>query len=360
MPLRIAKDSELSFHQQLRQQIIFQISTGELPIGHVMPSMKQLERELKIHKNTIDKIYDELTAQRWLYQQKNRRHVVVYPKVSSPARSGDSVESLIDRLLLAAQTQGISVEQITAQIRARSATEPPDHFLVVEPEPGIGEVIKYEVRKATGRSVVSCSIPTLIDRPELLAGAALLVPAYLADLLDFVPFLQRAATTLLVYSPFGGYIDGVRKLPKPSIIGMMSVSGPGMKTMDGVLAEAIGSRHELIPFFLEWPPTGAGKVVIKKLTTKELPPDIDVRRIALESLASGNGGGGGALFSSNWHADLPLATKEDLLAMDVLFCDSIAYDCVQHPTCLKYRLLSEESLKLISSVQMAPARSGGS
>ena len=356
MRLKIAKDSELSVHQQLRQQIIFQISTGELPIGHVMPSMKQLERELKIHKNTIDKVYDELTAQRWLYQQENRRHVVVYPKVSFPARSGDTVESLIDRLLIAAQAQGVSLEQITSQIRARAATEAPNHYLVVEPEPGIGAVIKYEVQKAIQRPVVTCSVPTLVDHPEMLSGAALLVPAYLADLLEFVPLLQRATMTVLVYSPFGGYIESVRQLPEPCVIGMISVSGPGMKTMAGVLADAIGSRHQLIPFFVEWPPKSSGKVVIKKLTTRDLPPDIDVRRIGLESLVVGNGAGGVFTFNSDWHAALPPATQEDLLATDVLFGDSIACDTVQHPKLVKYHLLSDESLKLISAVPMAPAK----
>lgn len=353
MPLRIAKDSELSVHQQLRQQIIFQISTGELPIGHVMRSLRQLERDLKISRNTVDRVYDELVAQRWLYKQKNRRLVVAYPRLPSPVRAGDTVESLIDRLLLAAQAQGITLDQVAAQMKVRAAAEPPDHFLVVEPEPGIGAVLKYEVHKATGRRVVSYPIPTLISRPELLARAAVLVPAYLADLLDFVPVMQRATMTVLVYSPFGGHIEGVRTLAKPSIIGMISVSGPGMKTMDGVFAEAISSRHQLIPFFVEWPPRNPTKVVIKKLTRKELPPDIDVRRIALESLASGNVAGLGSSSTRSWHADLPLATKADLHAVDVLFCDSITSNYVQHPACLNYRLLSDESLQKIAAVSLA-------
>jgi DNA-binding transcriptional regulator YhcF (GntR family) len=353
MPLRIAKNSELSVHQQLRQQIIFQITTGELPIGQVMPSMAQLKRTLGVHKNTIDKVYDELTAQRWLYQQNNRRHLVVYPKVPSPAYIGDSVESLIDRLLLAAQAQDMTLEQVAAQLKARAAAEPPDHFLVVEPEPGIGAVLRYEVHKATGRRVVSYSIPELISHPELLARAAVLVPAYLADLLDFVPVSQRATLTVLVYSPFGGYIEGVRKLAKPSIIGMVSVSGPGMKTMEGVFAEAISSRHRLIPFFVAWPPKNPGQPVVKKLTCRQLPPDIDVRRVGLDSLASGNGAGKRSSSSRSWHAELPLATKEDLRAVDVLFCDSITSSYVQHPKCFTYRLLSDESLQKIAAVSLA-------
>jgi hypothetical protein len=46
---------------------------------------------------------------------------------------------------------------------------------------------------------------------------------------------------------------------------MVSVSGPGMKTMDGVFAESIGKQHRLILFLLEWPVAKDRKVVIRKL-----------------------------------------------------------------------------------------------
>jgi hypothetical protein len=51
----------------------------------------------------------------------------------------------------------------------------------------------------------------------------------------------------------GAFVDYVGNLTTPCIIGMVSVSGPGLKTMDGVFAESIGKQHRLILFLLEWP-----------------------------------------------------------------------------------------------------------
>jgi DNA-binding transcriptional regulator YhcF (GntR family) len=350
MRLHVAKDSPLSVHQQLRQQIIFFITTGELPIGSGMPSLGQLARALKLHRNTIDRLYDELVAQRWLCRQKGGRPpIVAYPKPPQTEVPGESIETLIDRLVIAARAKAVSLDEIIAKLRERGTEHVPDHFLVVEPEPGIGEVLKYEVQQATGKVPVSYSVSQLRSHPALLRGAALLVPAYLADLLDFVPPAQRSSMILLIYSPFGGYVDKVRKLAEPCLVGMISVTGAGMKTMSGVFAEAIGSRHHLIPFFMPWPPTAHSKVVIKKLGCEELPADIDVRRTGLETLGESRD----KFFNSGWHTNLPLATRDDLLAVDVLFCDSITRNHIRHPRSLHYHLLSKESLQLISKVQLA-------
>jgi hypothetical protein len=172
--------------------------------------------------------------------------------------------------------------------------------------------------------------------------------------MGFVPLMQRAAMTLVVYTPVGSHIEALRNLPTPRLVGMISVSGPGMKTMDGVFADGIGSRHELIPFYLQWPPKRRGEVVIKRLTSKDLPPDIDVRLLG-EDIAKGNGAAAtGSAAHAAWHADLPLGSMEHLQAVSLLFCDSIAYDAVRHPHRIKYQLISPESLREIAAIKLAP------
>lgn len=352
MKIAIDKESEVPVHQQLRQQIIFRISTGEISIGEVMPSVRDLERRSKIHRNTISQVYAELVEQRWLVRQQGRRLMVVHPKGTAPAVLGGDVETQIEHLLIAAKAESLSVAQLRSRIDERFAAKPPGHLLIVEPEPGMGAVLKYEVLKATGWKSLSYPIAELRCRPELMAGAVLLVPAYLVDLLDFVPARQRLAMTMLLYSPFGGYIEQVRNLASPTLIGMISVSGPGMKTMDGMFAEAIGSRHQLIHFWMEWPIQPSGKVVIHRLTSKQLPPDIDVRLPGHPGRDSENGPRDTPPPKVTGPADLPLATTKDLRAVDLLFCDSIAYDAVKHPNRIKYQLLSQESLREIAAVKL--------
>jgi hypothetical protein len=253
---------------------------------------------------------------------------------------------------MAARAQGVPPSELVERVQRLAMADPPDHFLIVEPEPGMGLVLKYEVERATGRRPVSCSIPELWDRPELLERAALLVPAYLADLLESLPIQHRATMTRLVYSPFGEFVDRVRNLTKPSVIGMVSVSGPGMRTMDGVFAESIGDRHRLIPFLLEWPIAKDGKVVIRKLDSRDLPPDIDIRVIGLKGNAARD-----ALLRvpppRDWASHLLIATEGDLQAIDILFTDSITHNFVRHTCCRNYNLLSDASLKAIAEVKLS-------
>jgi DNA-binding transcriptional regulator YhcF (GntR family) len=251
MPIRIDKKNEVSVHEQIRQQVIFGIATGEYPPGYEMPSRKVLARQLGINPNTVGAAYTELAKKRWLVQQKGTKFVVVHPKGPLPDPKTENIDTLIVRTLMAARAHGVPAPELVARVQELVMADPPDHFLIVEPEPGIGLVLKHEVQKGTGRKAVSCSIPELWERPDLLQDAALLVPAYLADLLEFLPIQQCATMTRLVYSPFGTFVDDVRNLTTPCIIGMVSVSGPGMKTMEGVFAESIGKQHRLILFLLE-------------------------------------------------------------------------------------------------------------
>ena len=46
------------------------------------------------------------------------------------------------------------------------------------------------------------------------------------------------------------------------------------------------------------------------------------------------------------------AAVEDLIAVDLLFCDSIAFDLVQHPNRMRYQLLSEQSLREIAALNL--------
>jgi DNA-binding transcriptional regulator YhcF (GntR family) len=348
MPIRINKGGEIPVHEQIRQQVIFGIATGEYPLGYKMPSRPQLARKLLIAPNTVGAAYAELAEQRWLVRLRGRKYEVMYPKTALPDPATEDIETLMLRLLRAARAQGIPSSDLVSDVQKLAEAEPPDHFLIVEPEPGIGKVLKYEVQKLTGQRVESHSIQQLWDQPSLLRDAALLVPAYLADLLDFVPTRQRAETTLLVYSPFSHYVEMVKNLPQPSAVGMLSVSGPGLRTMTGVVAEAIGKRHRLVPFLLE---RKERKPVIRKLEIKDLPPDVDIRVIGLRGGETKN-----AMLSvppsPGWASHLPEATEEDFRAMDVLFTESITHNFVQHPRKVMYRLLSDKSIKEIQNVRL--------
>ena len=354
MKFQIDKTGPVPLHLQLREQIIFKISTGELVVGETMESVRGLARSLKIHHNTVSQVYKELVAEHWLVYNKSRRLIVL--RVQDSAREPTlTLDSMIDQLVLTAQKEGLTPLQLTQRILERTRGEPLQRLLIVEPERGMGEMMKCEIHRATGLSADAYSISELRLRPELLKGAILLVPGYLIHLLDFVPAKQRAAIVPLKYSLFDAFVERVSKLSQPSVVGLVSVTGPGLRTITGPLASALNTRHEVCYFWLEWPPKSGGKVVIRRLATHLLPPDVPVlvqgqkaEEPSLWEVLEGQ-----AELTEVMPSDYPVASMDDVQAVDLLLCDSITYDLVQHRNRLKYQLLSAESLQRIAGLSLA-------
>lgn len=353
MKIRIDKASETPVHLQLREQIIFLISTGELPIGHVMPSVRELERRLKIHRNTVDLVYAELVAERWLVKRPGSRLVVVQQGKTTSVESGDDLEALIDRTLSVARKKGLSIPQLAARLLEHANSEPPDHFVIVEPERGMGEIMKYEIREATGQTATSYSMVDLQKRPSLLIGAVVLAPAYLIDLVAAITSKTQMTVVPVTYTKLDTYVEAVRKLVRPSIIGMASVSEAGMKTLTGPMADAIGARHSLCHYLMEWPARGKGDPVFRRYTVKSQAPEVPVRVGPEYSGKPGDASGSAQTVPhSGPLSQHPLASMADLQVVDLLFCDSITYHAVRHRNRLKYQLLSDASLREITAVKL--------
>ena len=73
-------------------------------------------------------------------------------------------------------------------VRERLLVEPPDHFLVVEEEPGLRSVLAEEIRASLRCPAEDCSRQALMLNPGLAVGARAVVPEYAAaDARSLVP-----------------------------------------------------------------------------------------------------------------------------------------------------------------------------
>lgn len=97
------------------------------------------------------------------------------------------------------------------------------------------------------------------------------------------------------------------------------------------------------------------KVLIRKLSSADSPPDIDIRGLRRKGSAART-----AMLSvpprRDWASHLPIATEDDFKAVDVLFTDSITKNFVRHRPCINYDLLSQESLRAIAAVELSNGR----
>src|ERR1700712_1473563 len=156
MNLSLNQDSDVSLRQQIAEQIIFFITTGELRAGEEMPSVRALARLAKVHHNTVSKAYQELVHREWLTRKRGARLVVgTSPKNANQPDSG--LDELINETIRRAKTLGYPLQTLRARVRELLLLAPADHLLVVEQEPELREILKREIEEKTHSRVECCS-----------------------------------------------------------------------------------------------------------------------------------------------------------------------------------------------------------
>ncbi len=248
MQISLSKYSDVPLRQQLAEQIVFLITTGQLRAGQQLPSVRSLARRLKVHHNTVSEAYQDLVRRNWVTRHRGSRLIVGAGKGSSQ-QSPSSLDELINETIQHAKQMGYSLQALTECVRNRLLAEPADHFLVVEEEPGLREVIRQEVQDKLGWSVESCSPEQFAKEPGLAVGAQVFAPNHIiGELNSRVP--QSHPSISIIYSGADQHLDLIRNLKKPSIIAAVSVSESLPKTARSLFAPAIGRRHTFREFLI--------------------------------------------------------------------------------------------------------------
>jgi GntR family transcriptional regulator len=352
LEIRVSRKNEVPLWQQITAQIIFLIGTGELEIGDVLPSVRALARRLKIHHNTVSDAYTYLAHQGWLAEARGRRVVVRPSRVphDRPPELED-IDDLIDLTIQLARKHGHPMQRLRERVRDRLLLEPSDHLLVIAPEMELGEVIRQELRQVSGKLCATRPIADLKRNVGMAIGATLLTPAYLAS--DVERLLPKARPVVpLTYSSAADHLAAIHNLSDPSTVGVVSVSEVFLQTARGLLAPAIGERHSFHEFLMQLPerPAATRGAFSGHNAKIERTPEIAVHRWdpADQKLRHKVHGSPHLTSETGRPADAPFNCASDLEAMDLLFCDSVAYNTVKHPRRVLYRLMSEPSLQQVA------------
>jgi DNA-binding transcriptional regulator YhcF (GntR family) len=248
MQISLSKNSDVPLRQQLAEQIVFLITTGQLRAGEQLPSVRSLARRVKVHHNTVSEAYQDLVRRNWVTRQRGSR-LIVGVRQGSSQQSPSSLDELINESIQHAKQMGYSLQALTECVRKRLLAEPADHFLVVEEEPGLREVIRQEVQEKLGWSVESCSPEQFAKEPGLAVGAQVFAPnPIIGELASRVPPSRPSIS--ITYSGADEHLDLIRRLKKPSTIAAISVSESLLKTARSLFAPAIGRRHTFQEFLL--------------------------------------------------------------------------------------------------------------
>jgi GntR family transcriptional regulator len=293
MQIVLGKKSDVPLHQQLADQIVFLITTGQLQAGEELPSVRALARQSQVHHNTVSEAYQDLVRRGWLKRRHGSR-LIVGTGSATPSAKPSELDELINESIQQARSMGYTLQALRKRVRERLLAQPPDHLLVVEQEPGLREIMQAEVRGRLGWPAEGCSFEELAKEPGLGIGAQVLVANHLVDVMKPLVSPSRPAIGI-VYSRASEQLDLIRKLQNPSIVAVVSVSEGLLKTARGLMAPELGNKH----------------------TFKE------------ELLTNG----------------IPISLE----APDLVFCDSITISIVRSRRKVPYRLISAQCLEHIAA-----------
>jgi DNA-binding transcriptional regulator YhcF (GntR family) len=288
MQLWFARGSEVSIREQLVTQVMLGILSDDLAPGQRLPSTRELARRFHVHPNTVSAGYRRLQRDRWV---EFRRGSGVYVRASKPELPPSPTRELdqtIARLFRSARDLGVSLPALRSRLRQWLEMQPPDHFLLIEPDEELRRILAAEIAAGVTFPVRSCAPPDCPKNPE--GGVAVVLPNRLATARQLLP----AGTELLT-------------LQLRSVPASLSIYLPAPK---GTLVGVASRWQEFL------------KVARAMLTAAGFHPDSLVLRDAREA---------------NWHRGLKQTAA--------VVCDSLtAADLPAGCRAIPFSLLSESSL----------------
>jgi GntR family transcriptional regulator len=154
----------------LQAQIILGIVSNDVKPGQRLPSIRELARRHKIHSNTVSAAYRQLAKSGWVQVRKGSGVYARARAVEQPLQGKVELDRLISAFFKTTREKGFSQREIQEHLSRWFALQPPDHFLVVEPDPELRRILVAEIEEATGWQANGVGLDDC--KSELLAGAA--------------------------------------------------------------------------------------------------------------------------------------------------------------------------------------------
>jgi len=133
-----------------------------------LPSTRELARRFHVHPNTISAGYRQLTRERWVEYRRGSGVFVRANKPEMTASSGLALDQMVANLFRSARKAGVPQGVLRARLRQWLELQPPDHFLLIEPEEELRRIVASEIEQAVNTPVVSCGLE---DCAKLVEGS---------------------------------------------------------------------------------------------------------------------------------------------------------------------------------------------
>ena len=169
MRLWFAHRSEVPIYRQLVTQVILAVLSGELRPGDRLPSTRELARRFALHPNTVSAGYRQLEKEGWT-ERRRGSGITIRAHVELPSTPDQRIDHHIAEFFRATREMGLPAAAVRARVLEWLAAPVPDHFVLIDPDAALRQILLTELRAVTAWTVSEASVEEC-DRPETLAGA---------------------------------------------------------------------------------------------------------------------------------------------------------------------------------------------
>lgn len=273
MQLWFARGNEVSIREQLVTQVVLGILSDDLEPGQRLPSTRELARRFHLHPNTISAGYRQLERDRWVEFRRGSGVYVRASKPEMPPSPALALDQMIARLFRSARKLGVSLPVLRSRLRQWLELQPPDHFLLIEPNEELRRILAAEIARAVTFPVESCAID---DCPKIpVGGIPVVLPNREAAVRKLLP--EGSELVTLQVSSVPASLSGYLPAPAGMLVGVASRWPEFLKVARTVL-NAAGFHPDSLVFRdareANWQ-RGLKQtvaVVCDLLTAAELPP----------------------------------------------------------------------------------------
>lgn len=287
MQFWFARGSDASIREQLVTQVVLGILSDDLAPGQRLPSTRELARRFHLHPNTISAGYRQLERDRWVDFRKGSGIYVRAMKPEMASSPSLTLDQMIAALFRSARELGLSLPALRLRLRQWLDLQPPDHFLLIEPDEELRRILAAEIARAVTFPARSCGLDNC---PKSADGAiAVALPNRIAAVRKLLP----PGTDLLelqirsVPTSLAGYLPA----PSGALVGVAS-RWPEFLKVSRALLNAAGFHPDSLVFRdareSNWQRglKQAAAVVCDLLTAAELPAGCRAIAFSLLSEAS--------------------------------------------------------------------------
>ncbi|MDP9050815.1 MAG: GntR family transcriptional regulator [Acidobacteriota bacterium] len=219
MRLWFSHSSEVPIYRQLVTQVVLAVHSGDLRPGDRLPSTRELARRFGLHPNTVSAGYRQLAKEGWT-EQRRGSGVTVRSHAEPPSTPEQRIDHHIAGFFRAAREMDLPSAAVRARVLEWLAAPEPDHFILIDPDPGLKRILLAELREATGWDVREASLEDCC-RPETLNAAIPLCRPSQAKLVREALPKGVELVTLPIRSP-NAWLSPWLPAPKGHLLGVVS------------------------------------------------------------------------------------------------------------------------------------------